>query len=159
MNLFYPEHITVLKALLHHHVRFLLIGGYAVISHGYMRTTGDLDLWIAPDDENKIRLLQSFLNLGFEETDLEPLNEMDFTEPQVFSIGTVPQKIDFLTRVNILQFDEAYQNKMEIDFDGLVLPIVHYQDLVLMKMTSERTKDKADVEELQKIFNQKKKQE
>lgn len=157
MNLFYPEHILVFRSLLEHEVRFLLIGGYAVISHGYMRTTGDLDLWIGSDPGNKQHLISAFRTLGFAETELDYLKNLDFSSPNVFSMGTEPQKIDFLTHVSMLNFDEAYSNRMDKNFDGLLLPIVHYRDLILMKMTSDRTKDKADVEELQKIIKKMKK--
>jgi len=151
MNLFYPEHIMVLDALLRYQVRFLLIGGYAVIAYGYTRTTGDLDLWIDPSDQNKAALIDTFRYLRFEESELEIINQMDFKEATVFSMGTVPQKIDFLTKVSHVDFDEAYTKVVLMEFDDLQLPFVHYNDLVLMKMTTGRLKDQADIEELQKI--------
>lgn len=156
MNLFYPEHIMVLDALLRNQVRFLLIGGYAVIAYGYTRTTGDLDLWVDPSDLNKGALLSAFRDLGFDESELEHINHMDFNEATVFSMGTVPQKIDFLTKVSHVDFDDAYSKVVLKEFDELLLPIVHYNDLVLMKMTTGRLKDQADIEELQKIKNQQK---
>jgi len=156
MNLFYPEHIMVLDALLRHQVRFLLIGGYAVIAYGYTRTTGDLDLWIDPSDQNKAALINTFRYLNFDESELEIINEMDFNEATVFSMGTVPQKIDFLTKVSHVNFDEAYTKVVLMEFDDLQLPFVHYNDLVLMKMTTGRLKDQADIEELQKIQQHKK---
>jgi len=154
MNLFYPEHIMVLDALLRCQVRFLLIGGYAVIAYGYTRTTGDLDLWIDPSDQNKVALINTFRQLEFDESELETINQMDFKEATVFSMGTVPQKIDFLTKVSHVDFDEAYNKVVLMEYDGLQLPFVHYNDLVLMKMTTGRLKDQADIEELQKIKNQ-----
>lgn len=151
MNLFYPEHIMVLVTLLRYKVRFLLIGGYAVIAYGYTRTTGDLDLWIDPSDQNKAALIDAFRNLGFAESELEHINQMNFQEPTVFSMGTFPQKIDFLTKVSHVDFDDAYAKVVLMEFDELLLPFVHYNDLVLMKMTTGRLKDQADIEELQKI--------
>ena len=151
MNLFYPEHVMVLDALLRYQVRFLLIGGYAVMAYGYTRTTGDLDLWIDPSDQNKVALINTFRYLKFDESELEMINEMDFNEATVFSMGTVPQKIDFLTKVSHVNFDDAYTKVVLMEFDDLILPFVHYNDLVLMKMTTGRLKDQADIEELQKI--------
>ena len=156
MNIFYPEHIMVLEALLQHQVRFLLIGGYAVIAYGYTRTTGDLDLWIDSSDQNKVALINAFRHLNFVESELEIINHMDFNEATVFSMGTVPQKIDFLTRVSQVDFDIAYTKVVLMEFDDLQLPFVHYNDLVLMKMTTGRLKDQADIEELQKIQHHKK---
>lgn len=74
MNLFYPEHIMVLDALLRNQVRFLLIGGYAVIAYGYTRTTGDLDLWVDPSDQNKAALIDTFRYLEFDDSELEHIN-------------------------------------------------------------------------------------
>ena len=59
MNLFIDKHIELLKALLKHNVHFIIIGGYSVIFHGYKRTTGDVDIWIKPDNENKQKVLVS----------------------------------------------------------------------------------------------------
>ncbi len=157
MNLFYPEHILVLKALMSCNVRFLLIGGYAVIAYGYTRTTGDLDLWVDPSEQNKAALMDTLRNLGFDNDDLEHIDNMNFKEATVFSMGTVPQKIDFLTKVSQVDFISAYSKVVFMTFDDLHLPFVHYNDLVLMKMTTGRTKDQADIEELQKIEKQKKK--
>jgi predicted nucleotidyltransferase len=151
INLFFEEHIEVLSQLLAERVEFLLIGGYAVIAHGYMRTTGDLDIWVKPDNENRDKLIKSFSNLGYNQESTDYLHLLDFTDTHVFSVGTQPQKIEFLTKVNLLDFESSFKDKKEYEFDGLVLPFVNYNDLVLMKMTTGRAKDKADVEELGKI--------
>ena len=68
-------------------------------------------------------------------------------------MGTVPQKIEFLTKVSLLDFEDAYAKVVIMPFDGLQLPFVHSNDLVLIKMITGRTKDQADIEELQKIEN------
>lgn len=81
---------------------------------------------------------------------------MDFNEATVFSMGTVPQKIDFFTKVSQVDFDDAYTKVVLKEFDELLLLFVHYNDLVLMKITTGRLKDQADIEELQKIKNQQK---
>jgi hypothetical protein len=58
MNIFVENHQLLLKSMLQHDVNFLLVGGYAVIYHGYKRTTGDMDLWIEPDNNNKLKLIK-----------------------------------------------------------------------------------------------------
>lgn len=156
MNLFFPEHIMVLNALLRYDVRFLLIGGYAVIAYGYTRTTGDLDLWIDPTDHNKAALINAFRHLQFDESELKIISQMNFKEAIVFSMGTAPQKTDFLTKVSRVDFNDAYTKVVMMPFDNLQLPFVHYSDLVLIKKTTGRLKDKADIEELQKIQQHKK---
>ncbi|HRH99587.1 MAG TPA: hypothetical protein PK006_00925 [Saprospiraceae bacterium] len=157
MNLFYPEHKMILEALNACEIRYLLIGGYAVIAYGYGRTTGDLDIWIDPSDVNKKNLLVAFHGLGIMQEDIDLLEKMDFNEATVFSFGEVPQKIDFLTKISQVNFAEAYDNKTVIEFEGLLLPFIRYQDLILSKIASGRTKDKADIEELQRIQEYRKK--
>ena len=67
MNIFFKEHHEILAALLKHRVNFMLIGGYAVNYYGYHRTTGDMDIWLEPSNENKEMLLQAFTALGFDD--------------------------------------------------------------------------------------------
>ena len=156
MNIFLDDHQEILKVFLQHHVSFLLIGGYAVIFHGYNRTTGDMDLWIAPTNENKEKVITALKKSGYEEDDLDKLAEMDFTKHLTFSIGQEPQKIDFINYINQVSFDQAYNSKVEFDFEGLHIPVISSKDLVLTKINTGRKKDEADVEELQKILSHKK---
>ncbi len=152
MDIFLPEHQEILELFNKEEVRYLLIGGYAVNVYGYHRTTGDMDLWISTEEENIRRIQRVLLSVGFEEEDVRSISEMDFSIPQVFSIYAVPAKVDFVTRVNLIDFDEAWPRRSTFVLeDELVLNVVHYRDLVLMKMNTGRLKDKADVEEMQKI--------
>ena len=152
MNIFFPEHDKMLRKLSEYNVRYLLIGGYAVNYYGYHRTTGDMDLWISSDAVNIKKLQDIFLKMGFLDRDVAHLSTLDFEQPNVFSIGAEPQRIDFITRVNIVQFDEAYAQKNRVQIEeGFSIDIVHYRDLVTMKLNTGRLKDKADVEELQKV--------
>ncbi len=156
MNIFFEEHEEILQLLNKHQVEYLLIGGYAVHYYGYHRMTGDMDLWIGSDKDNIRRLQDAFREGGFEEEDLAYLDTVDFTQPVVFWVGTEPQRIDFITRVNLVEFEEAYARKEVCKLEnGLILNIVQYRDLVLMKMNTGRTKDKADIEELQKVNRKK----
>ena len=151
MNIFNEQHLDILSVFNKHEVKFLLIGGYAVISHGYPRTTGDMDLWLQPSNKNKAQVHSALLEYGIEAVDLERLLSLDFTQAIAFSIGTEPQKIDFLTKVNLVDFDESYAHKLIITFDDIPIPIVRLQDLILMKMNTGRSKDAADIEELQRV--------
>jgi hypothetical protein len=82
---------------------------------------------------------------------LSALNQLDFEKPQVFMDGEEPFKIDFLTRLSGVQFDEAWKLEIEATYDALTIPFLSYNHLILSKITSTRGKDKIDVEELQKI--------
>jgi len=153
MNIFLENHLEVLTHLIKHDVRYLLIGGFAVIYYGYERTTGDMDLWIDATEENKQRLLDAIREMDYDESDIETLKELDFTKEVVFSLGKEPDKIDFITKVQIVKFEEAYQRKKHGEIDnGIKIDFVHFKDLVIMKMNTGRLKDQADIEELQRIM-------
>lgn len=151
MNIFFDQHLEIIKTLLKHRVDFLLIGGYAVIFHGYKRSTGDMDLWLMPSNENKIKFIAALQEAAFNEEDLEALNNLNFKNHLVFSIGIEPEKIDFITRINQVSFEEADQNKITAEWEGLSIPVINLRELILSKINTGRKKDEADIEELQKI--------
>jgi predicted nucleotidyltransferase len=157
VNIFIPEHIEILKALNEYEVQYLLIGGYAVIVHGYDRTTGDMDIWLKPDNTNKLKLIEAFQSLGYDHDTLVDLSSSDFNETVMFFLGAEPFKVDFTNKIALVSFDEAYQNKllqmMEEDFS---IPVININELVLSKINTGRLKDQADIEELQKIQEHKK---
>lgn len=155
MNIFLDEHQDLLKHLLASNVDFLLIGGYAVIYHGYQRSTGDMDIWLKPTNENKEKVLSALESAGFELEDLVDLGRKDFTQHIAFSIGEEPQKIDFITYINQVSFEEAHSNKIELEFEGIKIPLININELILSKINTGRKKDEADVEELQRILKYK----
>lgn len=151
MDALFKPHRQILFSLIDHHVEFILIGGYSVIYYGYSRGTNDLDIWLKPDNKNKIKLLNALDNYGIDSTDLKKLANVDFTKTSMFYIGKKPNKIDFLTKVQNVDWNEAIKNVKYFPFNNKKIPIVGFHDLIKMKIASERLKDKADVEELQKI--------
>ena len=159
MNLFIDLHRLLIKKLLEAGVDFIIIGGYSVIFHGYVRTTGDIDIWLKPDNANKEKLLPVLIDFGFDECETNEVASFDFTKHLVFSVGDKPEKIDFLTRINLVEYEDADQHKIIADMEGLMIPFLHLNDLVLSKMNTGRLKDKADIEMLQQIANASKKSE
>jgi predicted nucleotidyltransferase len=155
VNIFLEEHQIILSHLITNHVDFLLIGGYAVIFHGYARSTGDMDIWVRPTNENKQSLGNALEDYGYDFQDLKGLYEMDFTKHMAFSIGEEPEKMEFINYINLVSFEEADQNKILYDFEGLNIPFINLRELILSKMNTGRKKDEADVEELQKRLNSK----
>jgi len=151
MDFLYKAHKELLILLAQHKVDFILIGGYSVIYYGYNRGTGDLDLWLRPDNKNKIKLLKALQEFGIQSLDLDKLGKINFTGTNMFFIGGAPEKIDFLTHVQNVIWDEAIHNVRYLPFENIQVPVVGYHDLILMKISSDRLKDKADIEELQKI--------
>lgn len=157
MNLFIESHQVLLKELINAHVDFIIIGGYAVIFYGYMRTTGDVDIWLKADNENKKKLLSALEKVGVSKNSLEQVSEYDFTKDVAFSIWEEPQKADFITRINLVTFEEADKEKVIADIDGLKVPFIHFNHLILSKISTDRGKDKGDIDELRKISKLKRK--
>lgn len=155
MNFTHPAHQEMLFALADNQVDFILIGGYAVIYHGYVRTTGDMDVWVRPTNENKEKLLEAFRKLGFDPEGIKQLEKLDFTSVVVFHIGVEPERIDFLSKVEGLNFDEAFRQKEILNIKAHQIPILRLDDLIVNKLLTNRLKDKADVENLTKIKNRK----
>ena len=157
MNLFIDEHKIILRQLLKAKVDFMLVGGYAVIYHGYGRTTNDIDIWLKPTNENRDRLIPILMSMNIVDEDIERIKKVDFRQMAAFHIGDRPQRVDFLTSISGVDYDLANENKVFLEFESYKVPILHLDDLILSKITSNRAKDKADVEELQKIMQLKKK--
>lgn len=156
MDILIKEHQELLVAFIRNEFRFLLIGGYAVIYHGYDRTTGDLDIWLQPSNENKEPFLAALKEFGIEDAGLQRLQPVDLTKAQLFFVGEKPRRIDFLTKVSGVGFDEAIKAANYFTIEGYRVPVIQYHHLLLTKMTTGRSKDKADIEELQRIRKYKK---
>jgi hypothetical protein len=123
MKFLHPEFIKVLKALLNYNVEFLLIGGYAVNYHGFGRPTGDLDIWLRPDDGNRTKCIAAFKELQFDDKSISEIEQLDFEKAQVFFLGEEPLRIDFLTRVNLMKFEEAWRKGIYFLFQTFLFPL------------------------------------
>jgi predicted nucleotidyltransferase len=135
-----------LSSLNSHRVRYLLIGGYAVGVHGHVRATNDIDIWIEATTENAKRLEAALREFGF---DVPELAATKLIEPGTITrLGTPPMRIELLSSISGITFEAAYPNRIESDFDGLVVPVIGLDDLLTNKRSTGRTKDLADVEEL-----------
>jgi hypothetical protein len=157
MNILLDKHKQIVIELLEEKVDFILVGGYAVIYHGYGRITGDMDVWLKPDNENKLKLIKVLQKNNISKEGLEKIKNTDFTEVVVFHIGKPPEKVEFLTKIGGVNFDEAFSHRTFFQLKEHHVPVLHLNDLIANKLLSNRLKDKADVEELQKIHQLKKK--
>ena len=127
-------------------VEYLLVGGYAVGLHGYMRATGDIDAWVNPTPENATRVVRALRRFGFSAGSLA---EDAFASPQkIFQIGVPPIRIDILTSVSGLGFDGSYKNRRAADLDGVEVQLISLEDLKTNKRASGRNKDLADLDNL-----------
>ena len=126
MDILIKEHQELLLALLKHKVAFLLIGGYAVIYYGYDRVTGDMDIWLQPDNKNLRPLLLALQEFGIEGEDIEKLSRVNLTAPQMFFVGEKPRRIDFLTQVSNIKFEEAANAVNYFSIEGHQVPVIQY---------------------------------
>jgi hypothetical protein len=156
MNIFLDKHLLLIQNLIQGNVSFILIGGYAVNFHGYNRTTGDMDLWVKPSNENRDKMIKVLIEMGFNKDDLNTISKMNFTNALVFNFWEVPYKVDVLTKVAGVDYETADKEKIIAEVENVKIPFIHVNHLVLSKIGNNRTKDKLDVEELQKIQSLKK---
>ena len=152
LNLFTEEHTQLLSALIKNKVDFMLVGGYAVIHYGYDRSTGDMDIWLKTGNENRDKLTEALKDFGITDENIATLKEMDFNNPvPVFYFGKEPRRIDFITMISNVTFEQAIAHVNYLDLEEIKVPVMNYDDLLLSKHNSTRLKDRADVEELKKI--------
>jgi len=151
MIIFLEPHKSFLKKLVSGNVDFILVGGYAVNYYGYTRTTGDIDLWLKPDNDNRDRLISVLIKEGFSKAGINKIQSLDFTSMVAFHSGELPFKIDFMTHISGLTFSAAIGKKESLLVDDFVIPVLNFEHLILSKMSTSRKRDKVDVEELQKI--------
>ncbi len=157
MDIEHPEFINFLKCAQKNKLRYLCIGGYAVNYYGYHRMTEDLDVWIAPTNENKNIFLNTMLCMGYTENELNDIKNEDFTSYFMCSLGARPNVIDVITILHYsLNFDES-EKKMSLHklSDDIELRLVSYESLKEVKLRSLRPKDLWDISQLEKIRNSK----
>ena len=128
-------------------VEFLVVGAYALAAHGLPRATGDIDLWVRCSPENAIRVLRALSNFG---APLEDVTEQDFLIPGVvLQIGVTPRRIDVLTAIDAVEFEEAWLARIEVEIDGLRVPVLGREHLLRNKRVTGRAKDAVDVSRLE----------
>ena len=151
MDIFYEPHKKMLRLLAEFNVDFILIGGFAVNYYGYNRPTGDMDIWLKPTADNQQKLIKALKQYGFNKESIDYVKSLDFTKPEVFACGEPPVRVDFLTKISGVNYNEADAQKVLSPMGTIQIPILHLHHLVLSKISNNRTKDKLDIEELQKI--------
>ena len=106
-NIFNQDFQDFIRALNEAKVRYVLVGGYAVILHGYNRTTGDLDIWLERTEENYTRLVSAFRIFNMPVFDMSLENFLNTSQYDVFTFGVPPVSIDIMLNVKGLDFKEA----------------------------------------------------
>ena len=154
--MFTPDFIDFIQLLNKHEVKYMVVGGYAVGLHGYPRYTGDLDIWIQISEENATKMLLVLKEFGVNIPDLKKEDFLRETPLSGVHFGREPLRIDILNKIDGVVFDECYPNKLTHVFEGTTIHYIHFNDLKKNKLSSGRTKDKADIEELEAKFKKNK---
>ncbi|MEO6253733.1 MAG: DUF6036 family nucleotidyltransferase [Ferruginibacter sp.] len=147
-NIFNEDFRDFIDALNKQEVEYLLVGGYAVILHGYRRSTGDMDVWVNVTPENHKKLIKAYLAFGLPTTDITAENFLLNDELDVFTYGIPPVCIEILKKVKGCDFDEAYKISKVYDENGLQIRFIHGNTLIQAKTASGRFKDLDDIEKL-----------
>ena len=125
----------------------LVVGAHAVAVHARPRATGDLDIWVRPTPENAERVWSALQAFGAPLHQIEP---SDLTgDDLVFQIGVAPSRIDILTNIGAVEFEEAWRNRVTIDLRGLPVPVLGRAELIRTKREAGRPRDLADLAELE----------
>ena len=141
-----PDFKEFFRSFHRHEVEYLLVGGYAVGYYGYPRATMDIDVWIASTPENARRVVAAIEDFGFGG---QKLNEALFlSADQIIRMGLPPMRIEIMTSIDGVVFDEAYLQRVEDELDGTMVKLISLQDLKRNKKAAARAKDLADLEEL-----------
>jgi hypothetical protein len=141
-----PDFLDLLRAFLAADVRFLIVGAYALALHGRPRATGDLDVWVDATLENADRVMRALTDFG---APMEEIRADDFARPGVvYQIGLPPARIDILTELSGITFDEAWPQRLVRPFGEVHVPFIGRAEFVRNKRATGRAKDLGDVEGL-----------
>ena len=144
-----PDWIELCRLFSAQGVEFMLIGGQAVIAHGYPRLTKDMDLWLRPTVGNGKRVLDALTAFG---TPFGDITAERFIGPDlIIMIGREPFRVDLLTHIPGVVFEDAWQRRLSITLDGVTVPLIAREDLIANKKAVGRLQDLADVEALEAI--------
>ena len=140
----------VLRAFVDHEVRFLVVGAHALGAHGIPRATQDIDVWIDATASNAARTWRALVAFGAPLADLG-IRDSDFSRPDVVvQVGMPPNRVDILTGVTGLWFEDAWSTRAEGMVEGVRVPVLGRDALIENKRAAGRHKDLGDIEALEK---------
>ena len=138
----------LLRILHEEEVRYLIVGGYAVIYYSQPRYTKDIDIWLEPSGQNAEKMMRVFASFGIP---MLGLNKEDFaTAGTQLSLGVEPNQIDLLTTIPGLQFEQSWLTKETTEEEGFPIHYVGKEPLIVAKKTAGRLQDLADIDEIRR---------
>ena len=135
-----------LKLLNFYKVEYLIIGGYAVGYHGYVRATADMDIWIAINKTNAEKIFLAITEFGFDVPELS--QELFLKKEKVIRMGVPPLRIEILTSISGVDFDKCYRGRIIDNVEGVEINIINLNHLKINKKASGRKKDLSDLDYL-----------
>lgn len=141
-----PDFKEFLSLLNSERIEYLLVGGYAVGYYGYPRATGDMDLWIAPTPQNAASMAKALKIFGFSSESIRP--EIFLQRNKVVRMGMPPLRIDLLTDVTGVDFEQCFAEKTVDTIDGIQVNLISLEQLKTNKRAIGRSKDLDDLEHL-----------
>lgn len=141
-----PDFKEFLRLLNANQVEYLVVGGHAVGYHGYPRATADLDIWIAINQENSVRMVEALREFGFAAPELSPALFLE--EDRIVRMGVPPIRIEVLTTISGVTFDECYAEREVAVVDDILVNVISLEHLKTNKQAAGRYKDLADLEHL-----------
>jgi hypothetical protein len=147
-NIFNSDFRDFISALNNNTVDYILVGGYSVILHGYLRTTGDLDIWVNKKKKNYAKLVKAFEEFKMPVFDMTEDNFLKNPELNVFTFGRPPSSIDIMTDVKGLDFNETFKASKVVEVESLKVRLINLDQLLNAKKASGRNKDLDDIDHL-----------
>ena len=141
-----PDFKDFLRLLNEHKVEYLLVGGYAVALHGYVRYTGDMDIWVLTSPVNAGKVVQALKEFGAPQA--EQFFDVLLLEKRVIGMGLPPYKIEVVTSIDGVTFEKCYANRLLVDIEGVTVAYLSLKDLRENKKASGRYKDLNDLQHL-----------
>ena len=144
--MFHKDYKEFIELFIKNNVRYLVVGGHAVIANGYSRLTSDLDLFYKMDLENVNAILRSIHEFGLGSVGIKVVDLME--QGAINQLGVVPVRIDLVNEIDGVEFDQCFENRMVKEVYGMQVNFLSYDDLIANKKASGRNKDLNDIENL-----------
>ncbi len=145
---FEQDFFDMIESLESENCKFLIVGGYAMAFNGYIRATGDIDILVKPDKNNSRKVIRALKNFG---APISGLTASDFEkEGTIFQIGLPPVRIDIITKIDGVSFNEAFKDRKYYSIKKNKIPYISIDIIIKNKRASGREKDILDIKELMK---------
>lgn len=142
-----PDFRDILSAFIDAQVEFLVVGGYAMAAHQLPRATKDLDLWVRPAPDNAARVLRALDVFGAPRHDLTAADLEK--EGTIYQVGVPPNRVDVITVVDGVRFEDAWADRADVEIDDLRIPVIGRRALIANKRAVGRPQDLVDADALE----------